>query len=136
MSKTLTTNDAADVLDALLPAQNESHALGLALKLSPYEVRAIHTDNRRAKDCLREVIIKFLEQAPESRRNWRVIADALARRLVNHQALSETVKAAHLPATSIVIEPVSDNPAALTGDVPLDTRGMLQSTFLSIHVPT
>ena len=134
MSKTLTTNDTADVLDALLPAQNEYHSLGLALKLSPYEVKAIYTANHRPQDCLREVIIKFLEQAPESRRNWRVIADALASRIVNHQGLSETVKAAHLPATSIVIEPVSDDLAALTGDVPSNISGMLQSNFMSIHL--
>ena len=93
----LSTEDAADVLNELLPAQNRSRALGLALKLPSHEVEAIHAANCKPQDCLQEVIIKFLEQAEESRRNWRIIADALASPLVNHQALAEKLKVAHFP---------------------------------------
>ena len=109
MSKPLNTDDAGNVLRELLPALNESHGLGLALKLSPEGVQAIHYPNRPPQECLREVIIKFLQQAPESRRNWSTITDALASPLVNHQALAERLKAAHCPkrTTSPSSGPVS-----------------------------
>ena len=118
MSQALTTGDAAEVLRELLPAQNQSSSLGLALGLPPHQVEAIHSPNRPPQQCLREVIIKFLEQAPESRRNWRTITDALADPLVNHQALAETVKAAHFP------DPLPIDPAPAND--PSDTTGMLK----------
>ena len=95
MSRVLTADDAAVIMRELLPAQNQSHALGLALGLPPHQVEAIHSANRPPQQCLREVIINFLQQAQESRRNWRVITDALADPLVNHQALAERLKATH-----------------------------------------
>ena len=91
---------------------NESYALGLALGLPLHEVEAIHyPTNRPRKECLRDVIIKFLHQALESRRNWSTITDALADPLVNHQALSESLKAAHfsdyIPTDDAISDPAS-----------------------------
>ena len=97
MSKSLNTGDAGNVLRELLQAQNESYDFGLALRLDPAVVKAIHYPNRPPQQCLREVIIKFLQQAPESRRNWSTITDALADPLVDHQALAERLKATHCP---------------------------------------
>ena len=107
-----------EVWRKLLPAQNESYALVRVLGLPPHDVRAIHCPNRPPQDCLREVIDKFLQQAPESRRNWRTITDAFADPLVNHQAVAETVQAAHFP------DPLPINPAPAT-DLS-DTTGMLK----------
>ena len=126
MSETLTTADAANVLRKLLPAQNESYNLGLSLGLQNHEMDAIHTTSLPER-CLREVIIKFLKQAPESRRNWRVIAHALSDPLVNHQVLAESVKAAHFPDLSPIDHAQSDPAALISGDVLSDTSGMLES---------
>ena len=95
MSQALTTGDAAEVLRELLPALNQSNDFGLALGLPPHAVEAIHYPNRPPQQCLRAVIIMFLQQAPETRRNWRTITDALADPLVNHQALAERLMATH-----------------------------------------
>ena len=87
MSQVLTEDDAAVVLQELLPAKNQSHVLGLVLCLPPHAVEDIHYPNRPPQDCLLQVIIQFLQQAPESRRNLDP--------LVNHQALAERLKATH-----------------------------------------
>ena len=136
MSEILTRADAANVLRELLPSQNESYNLGLLLGLQNHEIDAIHTTNFFPERCLREVIIRFLQQAPESRRNWRVIADALSDPLVNHQALAESVKAAHFP-NSTPIDPTERELATLhSGDVLSDTNGMLESCMHSKHCYT
>ena len=59
--RVLNTNDAVDVLEAVLPAQNKSYELGLKFKLPPHEVKAIHSPMREPRECLRDVIIRFLE---------------------------------------------------------------------------
>ena len=131
MSEILTTADAANVLRELLPAQNESYKLGLALGLKNHEIEGIHSPYRRPEECLREVIITFLQQKPKSRRNWRVIADALSDPLVNRQDLAESVKAAHFP-NSTPIDPTERDLATLhSGDVLSDTTGMLESCMHS-----
>ena len=131
MSEILTTDSAAKVLRQLLPAQNRSSVLGLALGLREYEVKAIHTANSHPEECLREVIISFLQQAPESKRNWMFIADALADTLVNHQALAETLRADHCSNTA-PNQPAPINPTTLTDGVLSNTSGMLQ--LLQLHI--
>ena len=108
-----------NVLRELLPAQNEYYELGLALGLQNHEIIAIHSIYCRPEERLGEVIIKFLQQEQESRRNWRVIAGALSDQLVNHQVLAGTIKADHFPEP-ISIDPAQSDPAALhSGDVAL-----------------
>ena len=136
MSEILTTADVASVLRELLPAQNESYNLGLALGIQNHEMDAIHSKNHLPKEYLKEVISTFLQQAPKSRRNRRVIADALSDPLVNHQALVESVKAAHFP-NSTPIDPTERDLATLhSGDALSDTTGMLESCMHSKHCYT
>ena len=127
MSEILTTADAANVLRELLPAQNESYKLGLALGLQNHEIDAIHSTNRLPEECLRDVIIKFLQQAPESKRNWRIIADSLTSPLVNHKVLAGTVKAAHFPDPTPIDSAERDIATLLNGDLLTDLSGMLES---------
>ena len=133
MSEILTTADAANVLRELLPSQNEFYNLGLLLGLQNHEMDAIHTTNLSPERCLREVIIRFLQQAPESRRNWRVIADALSDPLVNHQALAESIKAAHFPNSTPIDPTERDLAIHISGDVLSDITGMLESCMHSKH---
>ena len=134
MSEILTRADAENVLRELLPAQNESYLLGLALGLPIHRmdvVETIETTNLSPKQCLREVIIWFLVTAPKSRRNWRVIADALSD--INHQVLAESIKAAHFP-NSTPIDPTERDLATLHSDDALsDITGMLESCMHSKH---
>ncbi|CAI8043794.1 hypothetical protein GBAR_LOCUS24301, partial [Geodia barretti] len=50
--ETLTPDDAADVLEELLPAQNKSYELGLKLKLPQHVVEAIHAKDVTADQYL------------------------------------------------------------------------------------
>ena len=130
MSEILTTADSAEVLRELLPAQNKYYNLGLALGLAEHEVDGIRSTYRRPEECLREVIIKFLQQTSESKRNWRFIAGALSDRLVSHQVLAGRVKAAHFPDPTSIVE--SDPGDLVNGDVPSDTSGMCLNHIIDI----
>ena len=96
VDRVLNTNDAVDVLEAVLPAQNKSYELGLKFKLPPHEVKAIHSPMREPRECLRDVIIRFLE-GTEPGPTWRVIIDALRSKLVDLPALAIELEAVHFP---------------------------------------
>ena len=100
--KTLTTDDAVDVTEKLLPAQNESYMLGLKLKVPEHEVKAIHSRYSEPRYHLLHVITKFLKQA-EPRPTWRVIVEALRSPLVEQSALAKDIELYFL----IVAPPVS-----------------------------
>ena len=68
--ETLTPDDAADVLEGLLPAQTKSYELGLKLKLT----QLIHSKDIPADQYLRRILIEFLQLRP----TWRVIVEAPA----------------------------------------------------------
>ena len=91
---TLTPDDAVDVLEELLPAQNKSYELGLKLKLPHHVVEAIHDTYSKPRSRLLHVIIEFTKQI-EPRPTWRVIVKALRSRVVDLPALANTVEAAH-----------------------------------------
>ena len=55
-------DDAIDVLEELLPAQNKSYELGLKLRLPQYVVEAIHSKDLPPEKYLFKVLIKFLQQ--------------------------------------------------------------------------
>ena len=93
---TLKTDDAIDVLEELLEAQNHSYVFGLKLKLPLYVVEAIHSTYLQPRERLLHVLIEFLKQR-DLLPTWRVIADALATRSVNLFHLAEKVEAAHFP---------------------------------------
>ena len=96
MNETLTPDDAVDVLEELLPAQNKSYELGLKLKLPQHVVEAIHSKELPPDKYLFKVLIKFLHQV-EPRPTWRVIVEALRSPVVNLPALARRVEAAHFP---------------------------------------
>ena len=93
--ETLTPDDAVDVLEELLPAQNKSYELGLKLKLQHYVVEAIHSKDLPPDKYLFRVLIKFLQQV-EPRPTWRVIIEALRSPSVL-PTLAKKVEAAHFP---------------------------------------
>ena len=96
MDETLAESDAADILEELLSAQNQSYLLGMKLKLPLHEVEAIHLKYLDPRERLLHVIIAFLRQA-EPRPTWRVIVEALGNPIVNLPALARRVEAAHFP---------------------------------------
>ena len=89
-----------EVLEELLPAQNESFKIGLKLKLPHYVVEAIHSKDLQPDVYLLKVLIKFLQQV-EPRPTWRVIVEALRSPAVNLPALAERIEAAHIPSANI-----------------------------------
>jgi hypothetical protein len=112
VDETLTPDDAADVFEELLPAQNKSYELGLKFKLPQHVVEAIHKELPSDK-CLLQILIKFLEQA--ERPTWRVIVDALKNPVVGLTALARRVEAVHFPdstATRDVVPKTTDTTAS------------------------
>ena len=94
LDKTLTPNDAVDVLEKLLPAQNMSYMLGLKLKLPDHEVKSIHSTYSDPRDRLLHLLIKFTNQT-EPRPTWRVIVKALRSPAVDLQALADKIDRDH-----------------------------------------
>ena len=94
----LTVDDAADILEELLPARNQSFLLGLNLKLPYYVVEAIHQQYIRPQDRLLYTIIAFLRRT-EPKPTWRVIVDALKSATLGLPALARKLEAAHFPDT-------------------------------------
>ena len=107
---TLTPDDAVDVLEELLPAQNKSYELGLKLKLPQHVVEAIHSKELPPDKSLLKVLIKFTHQT-EPRPTWRVIIEALKSPAVNLPALARSVEAAHFPDPTATRDVAPDNGA-------------------------
>ena len=95
----LTLNDAVNVLEELLPAENKSFQLGLRLNLEPHRIECIHSMYTEPESRLLRVVMLFLEQV-EPRPSWRVIVDALKSPSVNLPQLAMAVEAAHFPDTT------------------------------------
>ena len=96
MGEILTPDDAVDMLEELLPAQNKSYEMGLKLKLPQHEVESIHSAYSKPRSRLLHILIGFANQA-EPRPTWGVIVEALRSPAVNLPALAAGVEAAHLP---------------------------------------
>ena len=116
VNETLTPDDAVDVLEELLPAQNKSYELELKLKLPQHVVEAIHSKELPPDKYLLKVLIKFLQQT-EPRPTWGVIVEALRSPAVNLPALARRVEAAHFPdptaTRNVVAETTGMSPSAL-----------------------
>ena len=95
----LTPNDAVQVVEEILPAQNKSYQLGLKLKLQPHQVENIHSTYANAEERLLRIVILFLNQV-DPKPTWRVIVDALKSPLVNLPHLAREVETAHFPDTT------------------------------------
>ena len=102
----LTPDDAINVTEELLPAQNESYNIGLKLNLLHHEVEAIQSTYPRPPDFLLHIIIRFLERT-EPRPTWRVIVGALRSPSVKQQALAKRVEEAHFLNLPVTREPPS-----------------------------
>ena len=95
-ARTLTPDDAVDVLDEILEAQNQSYVLGLRLKLPLHVVDAIFSRYLESDKRLLHIIIEFSKQV-EPRPTWRVIVDALRTPAVNMPQLARRVEETYLP---------------------------------------
>ena len=92
----LTPDDANNVLEEIVEAQNQSYMLGLKLNLPLHVLDAIHLTNRLPRNRLLQVLIEFTKQV-DPRPTWRTIVAALRSPAVNLPQLAMTVEAAHFP---------------------------------------
>ena len=120
----LTSNDAVQVVEELLPAQNKSYQLGLKLKLQPHEVESIHSTYPTPEERLLRIVMLFLKQV-DPKPTWRVIVDALKSPLVNFPQLARAVETAHFPDTTST--PVSE----ATGKI---ITSFLSSVFIHVSL--
>ena len=92
----LTPDDAVNVLEEILEAQNQSYVLGLKLKLPLYIVDSIYEKHSEPRHRLLQVLIEFMKQVNPIP-TWRAIVDALRNPVVNLPQLAMRVEAAHFP---------------------------------------
>lgn len=92
----LSLDDAINVFEELIEAQNEYFTFGLCLNLKHYVIQSIHLEQHNQKDRLFFVIVEFLKTAP--RRTWRVIVDAL--RVIEFSELAHKVEDKYLASPS------------------------------------
>ena len=92
--KILTEEDADEILEELIPAQNQSYVLGIKLKLPVYKVDSIRDQFKDSGERLLQTIIAFLRH--ESKPTWSIIVAALRSPAVNLQALANRVEKAHV----------------------------------------
>ena len=114
--ETLQPNDAMEILEEILPAQNHSYVLGMKLKLPPHVVDAIHSKEMEPEIYLLKVISEFLNEVG-SRPTWRVIVEALRSPAVRLHQLANKVEAAHFPNITATREIVPAMPSTPTGTV-------------------
>ena len=91
----LTPDDAADLVEELLPAKIRSRQLGLALKIPRRVVDNIHLEFSDPRDQLFHLFIEFTNLS-ELRPTWRVIVDALRTNEVYLPELADKVEADHI----------------------------------------
>ena len=92
----LTPDDAVNVLEEILEAQNQSYVLGLKLKLPLHFVEDIYEKHSQPRDRLLQVLTAFLQQV-DPRPTWRAIVAVLKSPAVNLPQLAMKVEAAHFP---------------------------------------
>ena len=124
--ESLTPDDAVDVLEEILEAQNQSRFLGLKLKVPEYIVTSIHTRNMDPKDCLYYILVEFLKQV-EPKPTWRIIVAALRSPIVNLPQLAMKVEVAHFPATH-------DTPRETTTSTPRETTTSTGKSTTTVEV--
>ena len=100
----LRPDDAGEILEKLLDAQNHAHLLGLMMNVKPRDVEAIQANYQQPKDRLLHIIFAFLNQI-EPMPTWRVIISALKTRTVNLPRLAASLEIAHFPDRTAVREP-------------------------------
>ena len=123
----LTPDDAVNVLEEILEAQNQSRFLGLKLNVPDYIVTSIHTQYSDPKERLYYVMVEFLKQV-NPRPTWRTIVAALRSSAVNLPQLAIRVEAAHFPDSTSTrgILPETTTPAGI--------HQLMKTTNLSLCV--
>ena len=92
----LTPDDAVNVLEEILEAQDQSYVLGLKLKLPLHVLEDICEKYPQPRDRLLQILTAFLQQV-DPRPTWRAIVAALRSPAVNLPQLAMRVEAAHFP---------------------------------------
>ena len=106
----MSPEDAADMLDELLEAQNKSRIFGLKLNLPLHVVDAIQSTYSQPEDRLLQVLIEFTKQI-DPRPTWRVVEKALKTPSVNLPHLAKKVAATHFPDPTSTCD-VASEPAS------------------------
>ena len=117
----LTPDDAVNVLEEILEAENKSFVLGLKLKLPLPDVDAIHSTNLQPRDHLLQVLIEFTKQV-DPRPTWRAILSALRSPAVNLPQLAMRVEAAHFPGPTTSREAPPPEATTSTGKITISTE--------------
>ena len=94
--KILRSDDAAEVLEALVEAQNKARHIGLKLGVPQYIIDSILKEHSNSLDQLDHVVVNFLEQA-EPRPTWRAIVNALRSPLVELPRLANKIETKFCP---------------------------------------
>ena len=86
--------DLHNILCELKGIVSEWFDLGLALKnLEYYEIKAIEEKHHGdPENCLRELIVKWLEAAESSERSWKTLHSALLYECVKRHDLARRIK--------------------------------------------
>ena len=92
--RSLRPEDAAKLLEELLPAQSMSYVFGLKLNLALHVVEGIHERYPEPQDRLLHVIIAYLRQ--DERPTWSAIIEALRSPAVGLQATARRLEEAHV----------------------------------------
>ena len=91
----LSPDDATDVLEELLEAQNHAKYIGLKLKVPQHVLDGTYSQPR---DHLYAVIMEYLKQV-EPRPTWRAIANSLRSSLVSLRHLALKIETKYIPST-------------------------------------
>ena len=79
------------VLNEIHDARTKWYYIGIELKLDVSTLKAIESKYSDCKDCLREVITKWLK-AVQPKPTWRSLVDALRRPVVDESKLAAVIE--------------------------------------------
>lgn len=97
----LTSEDAFDIFELLISAQNGSRYIGGKWRIPQYVIDEIHQRNKKARDCLFEIITQFLNGVgvPPT---WRAIVEALKSPTVNLLDLAQKIEQKYCQVSPVV----------------------------------
>lgn len=86
-ARVLGRNDLETVLTELQEVRADWYYIGLALKLTHGDLCAIKGPDKKPKDCLRDMILDWLDNSPNS--SWESLILALKSPIVGHWRLAD-----------------------------------------------
>lgn len=108
LDRLLTSDDIGDIVEDLLPIQDKAMALGLALKLPLWKVKAICRESSKCQDMLTSIIEEIVKQV-KPKPTWRFILRAVRKRSVDNPRLADEIEES---LTSTVVSEQSVAPVA------------------------